>query len=81
MFASAGFLDRLEDATATDAPLAAMLEFGFFHDMNKLVRAGRRLPANVYNLAWAVVMADAWLRDTGHGYAGKAARDAAPVKA
>lgn len=81
MFASAGFLDRLEDATATDAPLAAMLEFGFFHDMNKLVRAGRRLPANVYNLAWAVVMADTWLRNTSRGYAAKPARNAAPVRA
>ncbi len=81
MFASVRFLDRLESATATDAPLAAMLEFGFFHDLNKLVRAGRRLPANVYNLAWAIVMADTWLRNTSHGYAGKTARDAAPVKA
>lgn len=81
MFASSRFLDRLEEATATDAPLAAMLEFGFFHDMCKLVRIGRRLPANVYNLAWAVVMTDTWLRNTNRGCAGKAPHGAAPAKA
>lgn len=80
LFSSPAFLDRLEESVATDAPLAAMLDFGFFADMNKLVRSGRRLPANVYNLAWAVVMADTWLRKTGHGYAGKTAREPATVK-
>jgi hypothetical protein len=74
MFASSTFLDRLEESVATDAPLAVMLEFDFFRDITRLIRSGRRLPANAYNLAWAVVMADTWLRETAHGYRGKAVR-------
>lgn len=81
MFGSPAFLDRLEESIATDAPLAAMLEFRFFRDFIKLVRSGRRLPANVYNLAWAVVMADTWLRKTGHGHKGASARRGRAVKA
>lgn len=81
MFESPNFLDRLEEAVATDAPLAAMLDFDFFRDANKLIRSGRRLPANVYNLAWAVVVTDTWLRQTGKGRATVAKRVAMTPKA
>ena len=81
MFRSPAFLERIEQATTTDAPLAAMLDLAFFTDMIRLVRSGRRLPANIYNLAWAVVMTDSWLRNTRDGLAPRGARGAKRVLA